>query len=124
MKNYKAKNVDEFIASAPEEAKVKLREVRAVIKSAVPESEESISWGVPFYKYQGLLAGFTPAKNYVLFGLVTVLQSKDREKLLEKGYKTGKKTIQIKFDQKVPTIQIRQILKAQAKMNKAKRALK
>jgi len=34
------------------------------------------------------------------------------------------KTIQIKFDQKVPTTAIKQILKAQAKMNEAKKAIK
>jgi uncharacterized protein YdhG (YjbR/CyaY superfamily) len=40
--------------------------------------------------------------------------------LEEKGYITGKKTIQIKLDQKVPTTAIKQILKAKAKMNEAK----
>ncbi len=121
MKNYKAKDVDEFIASAPEEAQSKLREIRVVVKSIIPNAEEKISWGVPFYWYQGALAGFTPCKSYVLFGLVTVLDNKDRETFGKKGYKTGKKTIQIKFDQKVPITLIKQILKTQAKMNEAKK---
>ena len=124
MKNYLAKNVDEYIAGAPKEAQSKLREVRAAIKSAMPKAEEGISWGVPFYKYHGLLAGFAALKNYVDFGLVTALQSKDREILEKKGYVTGKKTIQIKFDQKVPTTTIRQMLKARAKTNEAKKAKK
>lgn len=124
MKNYKAKDVDEFILSAPEEAQSKLREIRAVIKSAVPKAEESISWGIPFYKYQGLLAGFTPTKNYVLFGLVFAFQDHDRKMFEGKGYPTGKKTVQIKFDQKVPVTAIKQILKAQAKANETKKAVK
>lgn len=124
MKNYLANSVDEYIANAPIEAQSKLREVRAVIKSAAPKAEEGISWGVPFYKYQGALAGFAGYKKHVSFGLAFALQSEDREMLEEKGYITGKKTIQIKFDQKVPTTAIRQILKARAIMNEAERAIK
>ncbi len=121
MKNYSAKNVDEYIASAPIEARPKLKELRAAIQSAVPKAEERISWGVPFYRYHGVLAGFAAFKNHVDFGLAFALQSSDRKMLEKKGYSTGKKTIQIRFDQKVPTTAIRQILKAKAKKNKAKR---
>ena len=91
MRNYSAKNVDEYIASAPKEAQPKLGEVRAAIKSAVPKAEEGISWGVPFYKYHGVLAGFAAYMNHVSFGFgAVVLQSKDREMLEKKGYITGK----------------------------------
>lgn len=79
---------------------------------------------MPFYKYQGALTGFAGYKKHVSFGLAFALQSEDREMLEEKGYITGKKTIQIKFDQKVPTTAIRQILKARAIMNEAERAIK
>jgi len=80
---------------------------------------------VPIYKYHGILAGFAAYKNHVSFGFgAAVLQSKDRQMLEKKGYKTGKKTVQIKFDQKVPTTAIKKILKAKAKMNEAKRAIK
>ena len=53
-----------------------------------------------------------------------MLQSKDRKMLEKKGYKIGKGTMQIKFDQEVPTTAIKKILKAKAKMNEAKRAIK
>ncbi|MBI4052663.1 MAG: DUF1801 domain-containing protein [Candidatus Diapherotrites archaeon] len=124
MKNYSAKNVDEYIAGAGIEAQPTLKEIRKIIKSAVPKAEESISWGVPFYKYQGLLAGFAAFKSHAGFGLAFALQSKDRKALEEKGYVTGKKTIQIRFDQKAPAAEIGQILKAKAKMNEAKKAKK
>ena len=124
MKNYSAKNVDSYIASSGREARPKLKEIRKIIKSTIPKVEEGISWGIPFYKYHGILAGFAVFKNHVSFGFAALLQSKDREILEKKGYITGKKTIQIKFDQKVPTTSIKQILKAKAKMNEAKRAIK
>lgn len=123
MRNYSAKNVDEFIASSPKEARAHLTELRKITKLAVPEAEEGISWGVPFYKYHGLLAGFTALKNHVDFGLAFVLRDSDREVLEKEGYRTGKKTVQIRFDQKVPTEAIKQILIAQAKVNEAKNAM-
>lgn len=124
MRNYLAENVDEYIANAPHEAQSKLGEIRAVIKSTIPKAEESISWGVPFYKYHGLLAGFSTFKNHVSFGLAFVLNGKDREMLEEKGYVTGKKIIQIKFDQRVPVAEIKQILKSKAKSNELRSAIK
>ena len=124
MRNYGAKDVDSYIASSGIGARPKLEELRKIIKATIPKVEEGISWGVPFYRYHGVLAGFAAFKNHVTFGLWAVLQSDVRKVLEEKGYVTGKKTIQIRFDQKAPTTAIRQILKAQAKMNEAKRAMK
>ena len=123
MRNYSAKDVDAYIAGSNEEARPHLKELRVIIKSTIPNAEEKISWGVPFYWYHGALAGFSAFKNHVGFGFAFVLQNNERGKLLKKGYTTGKKTIQIKFDQKMPTGEIRQILKVQAKMNEAKRAI-
>jgi len=125
MKMSKPKDVDSYIANSDREARPKLKEIRKIIKSTIPKVEEGISWGVPFYRYHGALAGFATYKNHVSFGSgAVVLQSKDRKMLEEKGYITGGKTIQIKFDQKVPTTAIKQIIKAQAKMNEDKRAIK
>jgi uncharacterized protein YdhG (YjbR/CyaY superfamily) len=124
MRNYSAKNVDEYIAKAPKEAHAKLKEIRAVVKSAVPKAEEGISYGIPFYKYFGLLVGFTPLKGYVSFGLAFTFENKDREILEKKGYKTGSKTVQIRFDQKVPVTLLRQMLKTKAKLNEAKKMKK
>ena len=121
---YKAKNVDTYIANSDREARPTLKEIRKIIRSTIPKVEEGISWGVPFYKYHGVLLGFATYKNHVSFGLCVTLKSKDRKMLEKKGYMTGKKTIQIKFDQKVPTITIKQILKAKAKMNETKRVIK
>lgn len=123
MRNYIAKDVDEYIASSEPEARPTLEELRKIIKSTIPNVEEQISWGVPFYRYHGLLAGFSAFTSHVSFGLVFAFESKDREMLEKKGYATGKKTIQIKFDQKVPAEMISQMLKTRAKLNEAKRAI-
>ncbi len=124
MRNYKAKDVDSYITSSSEEARLHLKELRKVITATIPSATEKISWGVPFYWYYGALAGYATFKNHVGFGFAFVLRSEDRKMLEEKGYTTGKKTIQIKFDQKVPSTALKQILKAQAKMNEIKKSKK
>ena len=124
MKNYSAKDVDSYIANADKEARSILKELRKIIKSTIPQVEEEILWGYPFYKYHGILAGITAYKKHVSFQIADSLQSEDRKTLEEKGYTLGEKRIQIKFDQDVPTTAIKQILKAQAKMNEAKRKIK
>lgn len=121
MRSYSAKDVDSYIAISPEVARPHLLELRKIIKSTIPKAEEKISWGVPFYKYHGLLGGFAPFKNHVSFGLAFVFESKDRELLEKKGYVTGKKTVQIRFDQKVPTKEIKKILKAKVEENLSKK---
>ncbi len=122
MRNYIAADVDEYIASAEPAAGPTLRSLRELVKSTVPAATESISWGVPFYKYNGLLAGFSVFTSHVSFGLAFALDDEIRAKLAEKGYKTGSKTVQIKFDQLIPTAEIKQILIKRAKENVAKKS--
>lgn len=125
MEKSKPKDVDSYIANSNREAHPILKELREIIKSTVPRAEEGMSWGVPFYKYHGDLAGFAAYKNHVSFGFgADVLRSQDRKVLEKRGYIIGKGTMQIKFDQKVPTTAIEQILRAKAKMNEAKNAIK
>ena len=120
MKTEKSKpeDVDSYIAGADAKARPKLEEIRKIIKSTLPEAEETIRYGVPFYMYHGELVGFAVYKNHVSFGFGDgVLGSEDREMLEAKGYTTGKATMRIRFDQEVPVSAIKQILKARVKMS-------
>lgn len=119
----KPKDVDSYIANSGREARLIMEELRKIIKSTIPEAEEGISYSVPFYKFHGVHVGFAAFKNHATFGIgADILQSKNRKMLEEKGYKTGKETIQIKYGQKVPATTIEQLLKE--KVNKAKRRTK
>jgi len=124
MRNYEAKDVDSYITIAAQESRPVMEELRKIIKSTVPKVEESISWGVPFYRYEGLLCGFSVFKKHITFGLAFVFEEEVRKALEEKGYATGKKTVQIKFEQKVPATIIKEMLKERAKINKNKKEIK
>ena len=124
MKSYEINSVDEYIFIAKKEAQPNLKQLRKLIKKTVPKVDERISWGVPFYRYEGLLGGYAAFTNHVNFGLVTSLDSKIAKSLKKKGYAIGKKTIQIRFDQKIPVEEITKLLKMEVKRNLAKKKSK
>ena len=116
MEDSKPKTVDEYIHISPVAAQDVMIQLKNIIETTAPTAEGGISWNVPIYKYNGILAGFSLAKKHVSFGIDAITE--DVRKVLEnKGYKTGKKTIQIKFDQKVPVAELKQLIKDQAKRN-------
>lgn len=124
MKNNSSKDVSIYIAKQTKEASLILEELREIIKSTIPKVEEEILWGYPFFKYYGILAGITAYKKHVSFQVAGSLQIEERKTLEEKGYTLGEKRIQIRLDQKVPRIEIKQILIKQAKMNEIKKLKK
>ena len=108
----KPEDVDSYIANSDRDARPTLKELRKIIKSIVPEAEEGIKYNVPFYEFHGTHVGFSAYKNHASFGIgADVLQSEDRKMLEDKGYKTGKGTIQIKYDQEIPTSALKELLK-------------
>ena len=116
-----SKDVDSYIANADKEARPTLEELREIIQSTVPEAEEQIKYNVPFYEFHGTHVGFTAFKNHATVGVgADALRREDRKMIEELGYKTGKETIQIRYDQSVPTSEIKQLL--EAKVEDAKRA--
>jgi uncharacterized protein YdhG (YjbR/CyaY superfamily) len=121
MTNYSAKTVAEYISAAPKESRAHLRKIRAAVRSAVSKAEEEISWGKPYYKYHGVLGGFDALKKHISFEIWDdKLPGKERKILEEKGYKTGQRTFQIRYDQEVPTAVIKSLIKARAKKNQVK----
>jgi uncharacterized protein YdhG (YjbR/CyaY superfamily) len=116
----KPTDVDDYIANADPEARSTLERLRELVRVTIPDAEERISYGVPFYKYHGELAGFAAYRKHVSFGGAADLDGEERTRLEAEGYATGKKTVRIGFDQEVPAAAIERILRAQAKLNEAR----
>jgi uncharacterized protein YdhG (YjbR/CyaY superfamily) len=58
--------VDDYLAALPAETRDALEAVRAVIKDAAPEAEETISYGIPLYKLGGKhLVGFGASRHHL-----------------------------------------------------------
>jgi uncharacterized protein YdhG (YjbR/CyaY superfamily) len=118
------KDVDAYIAACAPEARPILDELRRITKATVPQAEEGISYGIPYYRFHGELAGFDAFTNHVSFGPGAEVLANERDALAAKGYKVLKGTVHIRFEQKVPVAAIKRMLKAKAKLNQAKRAAK
>lgn len=111
-----AKNVDSYIAAAPEAARPILRQLRRIITTAVPEAAETISYGMPFYRYHGRLAYFAAHKDHVgLYALGPVSQYPSELKALT----AGQGTLRFRLGQPLPAALIRDLVTARASHNRA-----
>jgi len=64
-RNAARKNIDEYLAAVPEPARSTLGKLRTAIRSAAPaEAAETISYGLPAFKYKGTLAWFGAFSNH------------------------------------------------------------
>lgn len=96
----KPKNVDEYISSFPEEIQEKLEKIRSVIRKAVPEAEEVISYSMPGYRYKGMLVWFAAFSKHI--GFYPKPSGIEAFKKELKGYKGSKGAIQFPFDKPLP----------------------
>ena len=111
------KTVDEYLAAVPEPARGTLKHIRAVIQSLVPsETTEVISYGMPMFKYNGMLVGYAAFKNHCsLFPTGSGVLDRFEKELT--GYRTSKGTIQFPPDKPLPDALLKKIVKARIKEN-------
>lgn len=111
------KTVDEYLAGIPEPAQSTLKHIRKVIQSVVPkETTEVISYGMPMFKYRGMLVGYAAFKNHCSFFPTGSGVERFQKEL--KGYSTDKGTIRFPADQPLPDALIKKIVKARIAENK------
>src|ERR1700719_4633614 len=91
------KNTHEYLSAVPEPARATLKKMRAAIRSAVPrEATETISYGMPAFKHNGVLVWFAAFKDHCSFFPTAAVIEAFKEEL--KGYPTSKGTIQFPID--------------------------
>jgi len=110
------KTVDDYIASFPSETQTILEQVRTTIKKAAPETQESISYAMPAYKFNGKpLVYFAGYKNHIGF-YATPTGHEAFEKELS-VYKQGKGSVQFPIDKPMPLDLIERITKFRVEEN-------
>jgi uncharacterized protein YdhG (YjbR/CyaY superfamily) len=113
--------VDEYLERVPEPARTTLNKVRAVIRSAAPpEATEGISYGIPTFKYKGMLASFAAFSDHCsLFpGAGPTIEFKNELK----NFQTSKGTIRFAPNKPLPATLLRKLLKARVAENERKKA--
>ena len=108
------KSVDEYIAAQPEVLRLKLEQVRAAIRKAVPEAVEGIGYRMPGYKLHGkpmlYFAGFK--EHYSLFAASGTFFAALEDEL--RGYELRKGTVQFPLTKPIPVKLISRIAKLRA----------
>lgn len=115
------RTVDEYFTQLSEPARTTLAKVRAVVLATVPKgTEELISYGMPAYKYKGMLFGFAAFKDHCsLFAMNPSVQAQFAEEL--KPYATSKGTIRFSLEKPFPAPLLKKLLKARIAQNEAKK---
>jgi uncharacterized protein YdhG (YjbR/CyaY superfamily) len=60
--------IDKYLADVPENFRIALEKIRHIISQAVPKgTEETVSYGIPIFKWNGMLVGFAAYKKHCSF---------------------------------------------------------
>jgi uncharacterized protein YdhG (YjbR/CyaY superfamily) len=117
MTDTKPRDVDAYIAAAPNAAQPMLRQIRQAIKSAAPKAEEKISYGMPYYSYHGRLVYFGFHTNHV--GLYVLGRAKDLYAQELKPYMTSRSTARFPIGEPLPLTLIKKLVKERVKENES-----
>jgi uncharacterized protein YdhG (YjbR/CyaY superfamily) len=112
------RDVDGYIAAAPEGARPLLKELRETIWAAAPEAEERISYGMPCYHLHGVrLTYFQAHTGHIGLYAFTV---EDAHAVGLEQHMAAKATLQFPLDQPLPTSAIRRLIEQRVKATATK----
>lgn len=99
--------IDEYIAAQNEAVQPKLRELREILRAALPEAEERIAWSMPTYWRGRNIIHFAAAKKHI--GLYPGGEATGVFAARLKDYDTSKGTIRLPLDEPLPAELIAEI---------------
>lgn len=113
------KTVDEYIKSYPKEIQSILGTIRLAILQNAPKAVESISYGMPAYKFNGKpLVYFAAFKNHIGFYATPSGHEAFVKQLSH--YKQGKGSVQFPLNEDIPYDLIKRMVVFKVKENEQK----
>ncbi|MDP1711361.1 MAG: DUF1801 domain-containing protein [Candidatus Nanopelagicaceae bacterium] len=114
------KEVDLYLSKVPEPQRSTLKELRKLIRAALPKAEECLSYNMPAYKVEGqVIAGFASAKKhcsyYPFSGRTLATLSAEVSK-----YVTTKGSLHFAVDKCIPATLVNKLVKTRIKEVEAK----
>ncbi len=110
MKAAKPANMDAYIAAFPENVQKVLEQIRSTVKKAAPGAEETISYGMPAFRYKGrVIIYFAGYKNHI--GIYATPSGHAAFQKELSAYKQGRGSVQFPLDQPMPLDLIKRIVK-------------
>ncbi len=108
-------SVDEYVDASLIDVEERLVETRRIIRAAVPDAEETISYNIPAYKSDGVVvvqfAGYTEHTSLNFFPTAGVYAAFNDELA---AYKTSKSAIRFPLDEPLPVDLIDAIVRFRA----------
>jgi uncharacterized protein YdhG (YjbR/CyaY superfamily) len=119
-----SKDMDEYLAPLPPDARAALEGLRAVIKAAAPAATETISYQIPTFKHAGrMLVGFAAAKNHCTFHVMSTAVMDAHAAELE-GFATGKGSVRFVPGKPLPAELVARLVRARIAENEAARRVR
>lgn len=109
MSTTRPSNVDEFIKAQPAAVQPRLRELRATILAALPNAHEEMKWNQPAYVDDVILVIFSAYRNHASLVVTPSTKQAFEDKLTD--YTTGKGSVNLPYDQPLPTKLITDMVK-------------
>jgi uncharacterized protein YdhG (YjbR/CyaY superfamily) len=120
--NKKFNSIDEYIENFPEEVQKILIELRAVIKAAAPDAQETIKYQIPTFMLKGNLVHFAAYKNHI--GFYPAPRGIEKFKNELSAYKGAKGTVQFPLSEPIPFDLVSKIVAFRVAENLEKAAAK
>ncbi len=113
IKKRPAANMDEYIAGYPKNIQKLLKEMRAAIRKAAPQAEETIKYTIPTFTLNGNLVSFAAYTNHIGFYPAPTEVAEFKKALAP--YAASKATARFPFDKPLPLALISKMIKFRVK---------
>ncbi|MDE3184582.1 MAG: DUF1801 domain-containing protein [Bacteroidota bacterium] len=114
MKTAPAPDIDEYIAKFPQETGKILQQVRLTVRKAAPTATETISYGMPAFRYKGrVIIYFAGYKNHI--GVYATPSGHAAFQKELSAYKQGRGSVQFPLDQPMPLDLIKRMVQFRVK---------
>ena len=105
--------VDSYLAKLPDEERRTLEELRQIIKAAVPDVQERISYGgAVIFAVRPDLVGFAAQENHLSFFTMSPQLAKTMKEEITKTHKVSGATIHFSAEQPLPKTLVEEIIRA------------
>lgn len=107
--------IDAYLEALPERERKPLEQIRSIMRSALPDAEEAISYQMPSFKYHGMVAWYAPSKNHYAIYMRPKSYIHFQEELA--AYSQTKSAVHFEYGKPAPEKLITDLVVAAAKEN-------
>jgi uncharacterized protein YdhG (YjbR/CyaY superfamily) len=114
------KTIDQYNKDFPAATVERMQTIRDIIHKVVPDVEETISYQIPCFKYNGYLIYYSAFAKHISLAHPFSAEFLAHFKDDLKKYKVSKSVIQLPNDEQLPVTLIKKIIEFRKKENVAK----